>query len=219
MLPELQTERLALREMRAEDAPALSAFQGCEEYWRHQAVEPQEMADSAGRIANYVKYRGPDDQRRLFVYVAMLKQNGMTIGTASLQRFEHPAIASLGIGIAASHGSKGYGTELARSLLAFGFAHVGLHRIAADVAVENRACIRILEKIGMAREGVARDCIWAQGRWWTEVKYAMLRSDYSSRNTASTSAACARNPTVNAAVRTHGKPSAYTMACASRAQK
>jgi RimJ/RimL family protein N-acetyltransferase len=35
-----------------------------------------------------------------------------------------------------------------------------------------------MEKIGMVREGVARDCIWAQGRWWTEAQYAMLESDY-----------------------------------------
>jgi RimJ/RimL family protein N-acetyltransferase len=35
----------------------------------------------------------------------------------------------------------------------------------------------MLEKIGMQREGVLRECIFAQGRWWTEAKYAMLASD------------------------------------------
>ena len=208
MLPVLDTARLTLREMRTDDAPALAAFQGCEAYWRHQAVEPQDMADSAGRIANYLKYRGPHDQRRLFVYVAMRKEDSAVIGTGSLQRAEHPAIASLGFGIAASHGSQGYGAELVRRLLAFGFEHVGVNRIAADVAIENRPCIRLLEKIGMAREGVARDCIWAQGRWWTEAKYAMLRFDYSSRNTASANATWARKATVKAIERTQGSPSA-----------
>ena len=29
----------------------------------------------------------------------------------------------------------------------------------------------------MQREGVARECIFAQGRWWTEAQYAMLASD------------------------------------------
>ena len=48
-------------------------------------------------------------------------------------------------------------------------------------AIENLACIRVLEKAGMVREGVARDCIWAQGRWWTEAKYAMLKPDWAAR--------------------------------------
>jgi RimJ/RimL family protein N-acetyltransferase len=99
------------------------------------------------------------------------------IGTASLQRSER-AIASLGLGVAATHGGLGFGTEMARRLLAFGFAELALNRIAADVSVCNHACMRVMEKIGMRREGVARECIFAQGRWWTEAKYAVLRSDW-----------------------------------------
>ena len=36
---------------------------------------------------------------------------------------------------------------------------------------------RVAEKIGMKYEGTARDCIFAQGRWWTEAKYAILARD------------------------------------------
>jgi RimJ/RimL family protein N-acetyltransferase len=36
----------------------------------------------------------------------------------------------------------------------------------------------VLEKIGFIHEGTARECIWAQGRWWTEAKYALLARDY-----------------------------------------
>lgn len=95
------------------------------------------------------------------------------IGSVSLARSQ-PGIASLGLSVASAHGGRGYGTELADRILAFGFGDISLHRIAADVAVENAACIRVMEKIGMQREGVARDCIFAQGRWWTEATYAML---------------------------------------------
>jgi [ribosomal protein S5]-alanine N-acetyltransferase len=176
MLTELETERLVLRELDLADAPALQAFQNCPTQWRHQAVEPAELADSKARIDNYLKYRGSGVERRLFVYLARRKQDGAVIGTVSLGR-SHPAIASLGLGVAAVHGGRGFGTEMARRLLAFGFMELALHRVAADVAVENRACIRVLEKIGMQREGVMRDCIFAQGRWWTEAKYALLKSD------------------------------------------
>ncbi len=176
MLRELETKRLALREMRLEDAPALQAWQNCPAQWRHMAMEPEEFADGAARIARYLEHRGAGDQRRLFVYVAILKSSGALVATAGLSRYQ-PAVASLGLSVASSHGARGYGTELATRLLGYGFEDLGLHRIDADVAIENLACMRVLEKVGMVREGIARDCIRAQGRWWTEAKFAILRTD------------------------------------------
>jgi RimJ/RimL family protein N-acetyltransferase len=176
MLPKLETDRLVLREVRMEDGPALQAFQHCESQWRHQAIEPEELADGTLRVHRYMEHRGPDNARRLFVYVAALKSDGILMGQVSLQR-SHPAIAHLGFSVDAAYFGNGYATEMADRLLAFGFGNVGIHRIAADVAVENAPCIKVLEKIGMAREGVARDCIFAQGKWWTEAKYAILEDD------------------------------------------
>jgi [ribosomal protein S5]-alanine N-acetyltransferase len=176
MCSELETDRLVLRELSPADAPALS-FQNCPTFWSLQAVEPPEFADGAARIANYLKYRGSGAERRLFAYLARHKTDGAVIGTVSLQRSER-AIASLGLAVAAAHGGRGFGTEMSRRLLGFGFAELALNRIAADVSVNNHACMRLMEKIGMRREGVARECIFAQGRWWTEAKYAVLRSDW-----------------------------------------
>lgn len=183
MLPELETERLILREVRLEDGPLLQAFQNRPEQWSHQAVEPEEFADGTLRISRYFEHCGPDDERRLFVYVALLKATGELIGQASISR-SHPAIGSLGFGVSGEYFGQGYATEMSARLLAFGFDAVGVHRIGADVAVENAACIRVLDKIGMTREGVARDCIFAQGRWWTEAKYAILEEDYYGRSAA-----------------------------------
>jgi ribosomal-protein-alanine N-acetyltransferase len=175
MLPELETDRLILRELNLDDAPAMT-FQDNPEQWRLQAVEPPDFADPAQRIANYLKYRGEDAQRRIFVYVARAKADGGVIGTVSLQR-SHPKIASTGLSVASDHAGRGYGTELVRRIIAFGFGEIELNRIAADIAVENHACMRVMEKAGMQREGVARDVIFAQGRWWTEAQYAILKRD------------------------------------------
>jgi [ribosomal protein S5]-alanine N-acetyltransferase len=176
MLPELETERLILRELAPEDAPALQTWRNSPTQWRYQAVEPEEFTNTAERIANYLKYRGEGERRRIYDYVARLKSDGSALGGVSLGR-SHPAIASLGVGVAACHGGRGFGTELARAMLAFGFGDLRLNRIEADVALENEPCLRVMEKIGMRREGVARECIFAQGRWWTEARYAMLASD------------------------------------------
>jgi len=177
MLPQLETPRLLLREVSLDDAPALQAFQTRPSYLRCQAMEPAEFQNGAERVQRYMQYRGEGEQRRLFDFVGRLRTDGEVIGHGCLAR-SAPGIASLGLGIDDRCTGRGLATEIALCLLAFGFAHLKLHRIEADVALENHACIRVLEKIGMFREGVAHDCIFAQGRWWTEAKYAMLARDH-----------------------------------------
>ena len=177
MLPELKSERMVLRELVLADGPAMQAFQNNAAQWRYQAVEPAEFADGTLRIQRYLDHRGPDDQRRLMVYVAIDKASAEVIGQVSLSR-SHPVIAHIGFGVAEKNFGKGYGTEMARCLLEFGFSRVGLHRVCADVALENKPCIGVLEKLGMQREGVARECIHAQGKWWTEAQYAILESEF-----------------------------------------
>jgi ribosomal-protein-alanine N-acetyltransferase len=179
-LPVLETERLVLREVSLADGPALQAYEYRQEQWRLQAMEPEEFADGTLRVQRYLEHRGPDHERRMFAYVGLDKTTDALVGQVSLSR-SHPAIASLGIGVSHCRWRQGYGLEMARRIIRFGFEDVGLNRIAADVAVENERCIKLLECAGMVREGVARECIWAQGRWWTEAQYAMLRSDLDRR--------------------------------------
>lgn len=176
MLPDLDTDRLRLRELRPADAPRLAALHSDPAQWRLQAVEPADLTDAGGRMRQYLRHRGPHDGRRLFVYAAFARATGDLVGQASLQR-RAPGVASLGLGVARDHWGAGYGTELAARLVAFGFGFARLHRIEADVAIDNAACRRVLEKIGMRCEGVARECIFAQGRWWTEAKFALLEHD------------------------------------------
>ena len=177
MLPQLETPRLLLRELSLEDAPAMQAFQTRPSYLRCQAMEPAEFQDGTGRVQRYMQYRGEGERRRLFDFVGRLRTDGEVIGHGCLSR-SAPGVASIGLGVDDRCAGRGLATEIALRLLAFGFDELKLHRIEADVALENNPCIRVLEKIGMFREGVAHDCIFAQGRWWTEAKYAMLARDH-----------------------------------------
>ncbi len=176
MLPELTTNRLVFREVRIEDGPELQSYETNPAHVRHQAVDPEEYADGRLRIQRYLEHRGTSSCRRLFVYVARNRQTNEIIGQFGLSRI-HPGVASLGFGIASWHWGKGYGTEVARQALAYGFGGLRLHRICADVALENIASRRVVEKVGMIREDLMRETIWAQGRWWTEIKYVVCASD------------------------------------------
>lgn len=175
----IETERLLLREPTPDDTDALFALMGPEHSWQKQAVEAPSVDDTREYIRQYFLRRGTDEMRFLYFFVAVPKDDpGRIVAQASLQ-LTAPRIASFGFGVDAGQTRRGFGSEIACRMLAFGFGEARLHRIQASVAVENEASSRLLQKIGMRREGVARDCIFAQGRWWSEAQYALIEDEFS----------------------------------------
>lgn len=77
-----------------------------------------------------------------------------------------------------AHWGKGYATEALKELLAFGFNECQLHRIEAGCAVENIASRRVLEKVGMTREGMKRKKLLIRGQWVDNYFYAILEEDF-----------------------------------------
>jgi ribosomal-protein-alanine N-acetyltransferase len=66
------------------------------------------------------------------------------------------AAAEIGFGIVQAMWGQGYMTEACRAVLDYGFADMGLRRIEARCQITNAASARVLEKIGMRREGTVR---------------------------------------------------------------
>ena len=76
---------------------------------------------------------------------------------------------------------RGYATEAARAVVDFGFASLGLHRIFATCAPENTASARVLEKLGMRREGHMARHKWVRGRGRDSCLYAVLEDEWRRR--------------------------------------
>lgn len=72
----------------------------------------------------------------------------------------------------------GYATEAVPALLELGFGALGLHRIFAECDVCNVASVRVLEKVGMRREGRLRENMWHRGRWRDSFRYAILEQEW-----------------------------------------
>ena len=79
--------------------------------------------------------------------------------------------------------NKGYATEAARALIHYGFSHLGIHRIIAHCDPENAASWKVLEKIGMRREGHFRKNVFFRRAmdnsplWIDSFEYAILIED------------------------------------------
>lgn len=73
---------------------------------------------------------------------------------------------------------QGYATEALNKLLKFGFNELKLHRIEAGCAVENIASGKVLEKVGMIKEGIKRKKLPVRGEWKDNFFYAILEEDF-----------------------------------------
>jgi [ribosomal protein S5]-alanine N-acetyltransferase len=73
---------------------------------------------------------------------------------------------------------QGFTTEALTQLLYFRFTDLCLHRIEAGCAVENIASIKVLEKVGMTREGHKRKVLPIRGSWVDNYLYAILDTDF-----------------------------------------
>ena len=69
----------------------------------------------------------------------------------------------------------GIATDAVRVRTRFAFGQLGLHRI--DGHSMNPAMVRVYEKCGYVREGVARQVRWRDGRWHDVVLVSILDSD------------------------------------------
>ncbi|PFU06090.1 GNAT family N-acetyltransferase [Bacillus thuringiensis] len=73
--------------------------------------------------------------------------------------------------------NKGYASEAAKATLKYGFKEMKLHRIIATCQPQNTPSYRVMEKIGMRREGYFRKCIPHGNEWWDEYYYAILEEE------------------------------------------
>ena len=64
-----------------------------------------------------------------------------------------------------NHNGKGYMTEAVTYTADYAFKELGLHRIEAGVMPHNEASIRLLEKAGFEKEGIARESVRINGKW------------------------------------------------------
>jgi RimJ/RimL family protein N-acetyltransferase len=77
--------------------------------------------------------------------------------------------------------SKGYGTEVTKLIVEYGFATLNLHRIALTVSEVNSAGVKAYERAGFTREGVLRQACYRDGQYHDKIVMSILRPDWEAR--------------------------------------
>jgi RimJ/RimL family protein N-acetyltransferase len=105
---------------------------------------------------------------------------GHLIGTVFVGQHGSPANARgvLGYWIGVPYWNKGFATEAANAVLGYGFTRRGFNRIGADHFAHNPASGRVMEKLGMTREGVLRQYCEKWGHYLDVVTYSILHEEW-----------------------------------------
>ncbi len=174
----LKTARLLLRDFEPDDWPALHDVESHADVARYQSFEPRTPEESRAYVIAACE-EAAQDTRQTYDLAVVLIAEGLLIGRCGLGLTNR----DLGEGmlwytIHPSYWGQGYATEAAHGLLAFGFGELRLHRIWADCDPANLASVRVLEKLGMRREGHLLENAWIKGAWADSLIYAILDREW-----------------------------------------
>lgn len=141
----IQTNRLYLREMSVQDAPELYALNADAQVLQYTGDSPfQSVKEAENFLTNYNDYARNGMGR----WAVIRKKDEAFLGWCGLKK--HPdGMIDLGFRLHRKFWGKGYATEAAQACLSYGLSNLGLTEIVGRVAKENKASIRVLEKIGM----------------------------------------------------------------------
>lgn len=154
-VPRLTTERLVLRELRAQDFEAYAAFMA-------DPVATNFLAHTPDRRVAWRMFASLSGQWLLTGagwWGIELAEAGEIVGTVGAFFRESEigkgadAVLEIGWTVYRAHQRRGYATEAARAVLAHGLAHHDVGRVIALVGTENVASSRVALAIGMVHDG------------------------------------------------------------------
>jgi ribosomal-protein-alanine N-acetyltransferase len=156
--PELPTVRLLLRPFALSDAPAVQKLAGDRRIADTTLNIPHPYPDGAAE--SWIATHAPAWQHGVGVSYAITHvDDGRLLGAVGLVIQPAQAVAELGYWIAVDAWGKGYATEAATALCDLAFMELAVHRMQARHLVRNPASGRVMQKLGMQREGTLRGAV------------------------------------------------------------
>lgn len=73
---------------------------------------------------------------------------------------------------------KGYGTEVTKLVVEYGFKKLGLHRIMLTVTDLNVGAVRVYTKAGFKTEGIMRDAAYRDGKYHNKIVMGVLEFEF-----------------------------------------
>lgn len=174
----IETPRLRLDRLRAEDAAVLFGIRGDPDVARYQGWQPADVDEAAAFISSQTErpFGAPGGWNQLAI---RLRGDGAQIGDVGLHfpsTREDPF--EFGISLAPSHQGHGYAREAISAVIGRAFGAWGYHRVVGSVDPRNTASMALCRALGMRQEAHHVESLWFRGEWVDDVVFALLAREW-----------------------------------------
>jgi ribosomal-protein-alanine N-acetyltransferase len=150
----VETERLILRELTADDASFINTLLNTPKFLKYIGDRNVRSDDDA---------RGFITDRYIRAYAtngyglwAVEKPDGTPVGMCGFVKRDYFDLPDIGFAFLPEHERKGYGYESAAASMKYGQERLGFTDVLAITSPDNDASIRLLEKLGFTDEGIIK---------------------------------------------------------------
>ena len=175
----LPTTRLILDDLTAADLCNIQAIARDPDFRKYVLI----WLDTNEQIAAFLQHAMEEAKKtegRLDYVLAA--RDPATRGFAGLTFIEidpaQKSTAEVGIVLLPAFCRNGYGSEILRAFLRFGFETLGMHRVYGKCDEQNLASARMMEKCGLVYEGTIREHVWLRDHWRSTRYYGMVEGEY-----------------------------------------
>ena len=174
----LKTRRVILRRLTQTDLTDFLYYRSKAAIARYQLWEPFTSEQTEQYIEQYM-HSQPGMPGEWFQLGIIDRNTNRLIGGCSIKMdaFD-PRIAEVGLNISRDFQKQGMAIETLSALFDYAFTELRVHRIFAITDCENIACVKLLERLKMRREGHYLENIWFKGGWGSEYCYAILENEW-----------------------------------------
>ena len=180
--PLIETPRLVLREIVAQDAQQLFSIHGDADLMRWFGNDPlPDLAAAESLVQTFASWRQlPNPGTR---WAIERKAEPSLIGTCGLFAWNRNwRKCTIGYELAKDAQGKGYMHEALCAALSWGFHTMDLNRIEAQVHPSNRPSLKLLTRLHFMEEGRLRQGGYWAGQYHDMLQCSLLKSDWLAAN-------------------------------------
>ncbi len=172
----LTTERLDLVEIQQSHLKDLYLLFSDKEVTKYYNLLPLTDEQEGQKLLDWFQNRFKDGLGIRWGIALKGKLN--IIGTIGFNNYTRKHRANIGYDLQFAYWSKGYMTEALKAVLGFGFNELSINRIEAEVMQGNITSEKLLEKLNFKREGILRQWMLWNERYYDMTMYSLLKAEY-----------------------------------------
>jgi RimJ/RimL family protein N-acetyltransferase len=148
----LETDRLSLRELTADDAAFIKALLNSPKFLKYVG-DRNVRSDEDARDFIVNKYRASYTNNGYGLW-AIETKDGTLVGMCGFVKRDYFDEPDIGFAFLPEHERKGYGYESAAATLTYGSETLGFNKVLAITSLDNDASVGLLEKLSFRADGI-----------------------------------------------------------------